>query len=438
MRHYCPKTGAGTAGALISDPPLRRYKMDKRPETHTDQQTLLDLQERVAAKSRPMDLICVILTLALIFGLSIAMIIIPDKDFSEQENRYLQKMPELTLKTLVDGSFTGKLGDYFSDQFPMRDVFVGIKGAAEISLGKRENDSVTLASDGYIVKRGGWIDYDIVDRNLAGITALADKTEELGIPYIVAVAGRGEDVLVSRLPALYPDDQQNALYGHIEASLGEKPGITYVGLRDIFRSMDISGVDGMYYRTDHHWTSRGALTGANAILSSLGRPTHDYGEYTAETVSEEFYGTTWSSGGMKWVKPDTMEFLRFDGDDRFYTYLADYDSGFSGFYDRSYLEKKDKYSAFVGGNTARTDVYLTDENGNRVSREKLIVIKDSFAHSAAPYLAREYDLIMLDLRYYKESVAKLAEEEGVSGVLVLVNADSLVSAATFAILRLGL
>ena len=93
---------------------------------------------------------------------------------------------------------------------------------------------------------------------------------------------------------------------------------------------------------------------------------------------------------------------------------------------------------FLKKPSGSTEIYLTDENGDRVEREKLIVIKDSFAHSAAPFLAREYDLIMLDLRYYKESVAALAEEEKVSGVVILVNADSLVSAATFAILRLGL
>ena len=374
----------------------------------------------------------------MIFGLAVAMVALPDAEFSEQENRYLQKMPELSLRAIVDGSFTGSIGSYFSDQFPARDVFVGIKGAAEIALGKRENDNVTLAKDGYVVKRNGWPDYDNFEKNMTGITAFAGKTKEMGIPYIFAVAGRAEDVLDSRLPALYPTDAPDEFYSRLASEAGAADGMTYLALRDDFRNMDISGVDGMYYHTDHHWTSRGALYGSNAILSALGKETHEYDEYQAETATEEFYGTTWSSGGMKWVKPDTIEYLHYDGDDSFVTHIIDTESVIEGFYDRSYLEKKDKYSSFIGGNNARVDIYKTVESGNRIEREKLIVIKDSFAHSAAPFLAREYDLILLDLRYYKESVAKLAEEENVSGVVILINADSLVSSGSFAILRLGL
>ena len=412
--------------------------MNKRPEARTDQEKLLALQTELAPKTRINDIINIILTLALVFGLAAAMIIMPDAEFSEQENRYLEKMPELSVRTLLDGTFTGKIGGYFSDQFPLRDVFVGIKGAAEIGLGKRENDGVTLAKDGYIIKRNGFPDHVSLDRNISGITAFAEKTGELGIPYVVAVAGRAEDTLVSRLPALYPDDVPEEIYGRLSEAFGEAPGVSYICLRDGFRNMDVSGADGMYYHTDHHWTSRGALYGANAILSALGRETHGYDEYTVEIASEEFYGTTWSSGGMKWVRPDTIEYLRFDGDDRFVTRIADNDTSIDGFYDRSWLEKKDKYSSFIGGNNARVDVYLTGEDGNRAERGKLIVIKDSFAHSAVPFLAREYDLILIDPRYYKDSVARLAEEENAAGVIVLVNADSLVSSGTFAILKLGL
>ena len=412
--------------------------MDKRPETHTEQQALLDLQAGLAKKARPFDLICVIISLALIFGLAVFMAALPDNDFSEQENRYLQKMPEISLRSITDGSFTGKIGDYFSDQFPMRDAFVGIKGAAEIGMGKRENDSVTLARDGYIIKRNGYPDYENLGKNLSGITAFAARAAEEGIPFVAAVAGRAEDVLQSRLPALYPRNIPDRLFESIEAGLEGREGVTYLPLRRMFLDADLAGTDGMYYHTDHHWTSRGALAGANGILSALGRETHAYEEYSAETATGEFYGTTWSSGGMKWVKPDTIEYLRFDGDERFVTYIDDTESSIQGFYDRGYLAKKDKYSSFIGGNNARVDIYMTDENGARAGREKMIVIKDSFAHSAAPFLAREYDLILLDLRYYKESVIQLAEEEGVSAVVLLVNADSLVSAGTFAILKLGL
>jgi hypothetical protein len=411
--------------------------MDKRPEVNTEQDAMLAIQRSLSSESKIADRITVALFTALIFALTILMIILPDAEFSEQENRYLQKQPEFTIKSLVDGSFTAKLGDYFADQFPFRDAFVAIKGAAEIAQGKRENNSVTLASDGYIIKRGGYPNYETADKNLSGIVAFADGAKRLGIPYIVAVAGRGEDVLRDKQPMLYPKDIQDKAYEYLHDNLDSVENLSYLDLRAPFAA-DESG-EQLYYKTDHHWTSRGALMGANLILKELGAETHDYSYYTPETASEAFFGTTWSSGGMKWIKPDTIEFIRFDGDESFVTHIDDTGAEYKGFYDRSYLEKKDKYSSFIGGNNARVDIYKVDDSGARIEgRPKLLLLKDSFAHSAAPFLAQSYDLILIDLRYYKDSVFKLCEEESVSAVAVLVNFDSLESSSTFGLLKMGL
>lgn len=410
--------------------------MDKRPEVNTAQDELLNLQRSLSQETKTADRITVILFVVLIFALAALMIILPDREFSEQENRYLQKQPEFTIKNLIDGSYTGKVGDYFADQFPFRDAFVAIKGAAEIAQGKRENNSVTLASDGYIIKRGGYPDYETADKNLSGIIAFADGAGRLGIPYVVAIAGRGEDVLRDKQPALYPRDIQDKAYEYLRDNLDSVENLSYLDLRAPFAA-DESG-EQLYYKTDHHWTSRGALMGANLILKELGAETHNYSYYSPETASDAFYGTTWSSGGMKWVKPDTIEFFRFEGDEEFVTHIDDTGVEYKGFYDRAYLEKKDKYSSFIGGNNARVDIYKVDETGARVERPKLVLLKDSFAHSAAPFLAQSYNLIYINLRYYKDSVFKLCKEEAVSAVAVLVNFDSLESSSTFGLLKMGL
>ncbi|NLB16660.1 MAG: hypothetical protein GX827_07620, partial [Clostridiales bacterium] len=83
--------------------------MDKRPEVNTEQDALLAIQRSLSSESKIADRITVALFTALIFALTILMIILPDAEFSEQENRYLQKQPEFTIKSLVDGSFTAKL-----------------------------------------------------------------------------------------------------------------------------------------------------------------------------------------------------------------------------------------------------------------------------------------------------------------------------------------
>ena len=63
-----------------------------------------------------------------------------------------------------------------------------------------------------------------------------------------------------------------------------------------------------------------------------------------------------------------------------------------------------------------------------------MVVKDSFGHSLAPFLAYHFDLEIIDLRYYKSSAAALAEESGCDRVLIINNMDSLTSASTLGML----
>ena len=66
------------------------------------------------------------------------------------------------------------------------------------------------------------------------------------------------------------------------------------------------------------------------------------------------------------------------------------------------------------------------ENSAASSNEKLLVVKDSFAHSLVPYLADHYSkIIMVDLRYYTDSVSQLIEQEGIDRVLVVYSIDNL-------------
>ena len=72
------------------------------------------------------------ITTATLFGLFIAgfgllHIILPDRGFSSTENRNLADLPEFTWEALVDGSYTADLEEYLSDQFPLRDDWMGIK-----------------------------------------------------------------------------------------------------------------------------------------------------------------------------------------------------------------------------------------------------------------------------------------------------------------------
>ena len=381
------------------------------------------------------DLLSILGLLIIIYGFALATLIVPDSDFSEDENRYLQQKPKLTLETLTSGRFTSEIADYFADQIPLRNLFVGTKAVAEIALQKQENDDVLLGSDGYIIAKNDYPDLTEADRNIKAINRFYAALDGAGADLRVAIAGRSQDVLTRYMPALYPaEERTEKVFSHVSEALEPQQ----IGLLDPLKARADAG-EYVYYRTDHHWTSLGAYYAYVEIMNSYGIEPYPLEYFTRETASDAFYGTTWSKAGMKWIGPDTIEFFRWEGDDSLITEIVDSGERLEGMYDRDYLAVKDKYSAFIGGNNGQVRIYPSESSPLAAEdRETLIFIKDSFGHSLAPFLAAHFNLEIIDLRYYKLPVIDLVKESGDVKVLIMYNMDGFVSSNSLAMLNLGL
>ena len=424
--------------------------MDGKKMILSEQDKLLLIQQKCAKKSRSCDIVTLILTLGLIVVFTLLFWILPDKNFSEQENRVLQQLPKIQsnfsgsfmerltegkfLDRLVNGKYTAEIADYYADQFPARDFFVGLKGISEAAQLKGGNNGVVICEDGYIITREDYPDANTVSANLAAIEEFSAVMESDGVLVYLAMAGRPVDVLESSLPALYPYESSEVLWKRFRDESNRLESTRYIELLEPLKAAHEAGEQQIYYRTDHHWTTHGAYLAYREIMSAMGMEAYEIGDFEIEVVSDSFYGTTWSNGGMKWIGADEMVYYRFGDDMEYTTSVADTGISFDSFYDRSYLEKKDKYSSFISGNNARVDI--TKKTGEK--REKLLLIKDSFAHSAAPFLARHFDLVIIDLRYFKESCAALVREEGIDRVLILNYIGSNTSSNVHSILKFGL
>jgi len=416
--------------------------MDKRPEKLTDQEKLLELQFRLSAKSRFVDIAVIVVFLAVIYVFAILIYILPDSEYSEQENRYLKLFPEFDSESIIDGSFTESIADYYADQFPLRDFFVGIKGVVETAFLKGENNGAAIGDNGYIVERKDYPNYEVFDKNLNSISDFAEAMKKTGIPYYVAFAGRSQDVNSIYLSPFFPTERSDKIWNYAENMFSSNYYLKYIDLCEPLKaavntSYSEKNDSQYYYRTDHHWTAEGAYLAYKNIMEVMGYEWLDESFFTPELVSESFYGTTWSSAGLKWIEPDSIYYYRYDGDDTDYTTtIADSGVSFCGFYDYSYLEKKDKYSSFIGGNHARVDVVKTLNAESE--RKKLLIFKDSFAHSIVPFLAYHFDLVLIDLRYYKEKPINAVIDSGADMVLVLNSIGSITETDMYSMLNYGL
>ncbi len=404
----------------------------KTPECDREAARLLAIQMGGGKRAKSLDRVFVILFAALILLVSVLFWAIPDREFSETENKDLTQIPPFTWDALLDGSYTARIADYMADQFPGRDFFIRVKAAAEMALGKMGNNGVILGEGGTLIPRSETVNRENLTKNLSAIAAFTKWCEDHGVPTTTAVAGRSMDVLHHTLPDFYGSAYSDALWGSLFRDFSDID-LKILPLKTPLHERAKAG-EYVYYRTDHHWTTLGAYYGTKEILTEMGETIAPIESYTREVVSDAFFGTTWSTAGMSWIAPDTMEYFRFAGDTDFTTTIVDDGTSFAGFYDRSYLAKKDKYSSFIGGNNALVTVR---KNGD-ADRPTLLLVKDSFGHSAVPFLAQHYDLLIVDIRYYKKSTAALIDEYGVDRVLVLYNIDSLTASPDSVLLRAGL
>ncbi|HHX73042.1 MAG TPA: hypothetical protein GX701_08995 [Clostridiales bacterium] len=332
------------------------------------------------------------------FGFSILHHALPDKSFSEQENRELALSPALSLSSFLSGDWTREYETYLADQFPFRNTFVTVKAGTELALGKTELSGIYICKDGLLAAKFEKPDDNRVRLNTAAIAAFAEK---VNVPVYFTVVPGITALWADRLPENAPNPDQLALVDQIAASAG---AAIYV---DTKAALLQKVNEPIYYTTDHHWTTLGAYYGYEALANAMGlEPQALPNPY--KTFSH-FYGTSSSSAGIAPGEGDTVTL--YIPDEGMTLTVGNEEKPL---YDMSFAEKKDKYSVFLGGNYP-----LAVLKTGQKDLPKLLLVKDSYANAEIPFLAAHFSEIhIVDPRFYRQSLSSYVEENQIEQVVV--------------------
>ena len=352
-----------------------------------------------------------IVFLAFIFAFFILNTALPDREFSEQENRSLQQRPAFSFDELFSGQYTKDFEAYTTDQFTLRDEWITLKAASELALGKRQNNGMFLCDGGTIIEPYEAPEDGKLEANMEALNKLVANTD--ADVYFALIPGKS-DIWAHMLPQNAPRDSEKAAIDYCY-SLSDAVNV------DIYGKLEEHSGEYIYYRTDHHWTTLGAYYGFSALAESMGLDCPDISEYGGrETVSEDFYGTSWSSSGFSWVEPDSMEIFVTEPEGLEITNYPQGSPVEGQLYDWSRLEVKDKYSFFYGGNTPLLEIETGVEGA-----PSLLILRDSYMDSLSPFLLEGYSRIhILDLRYYRASLSDYIAQNGFDDVLVCYSIDN--------------
>ena len=353
------------------------------------------------------------LVIALMTALSAITFLLPAREFSDNENRVLAQLPPLTWESVLDGSYQEALADFLSDQVPEREFWIRANTALKKMLGKKEINGVYLGKDGYYFQQ--FTNDSFSESRTGAIFSLIGQfAKKQSVPVNIMIVPTPGAVLSEKLPANAPFYDADAMWDKLKAAT---PGCNFIDLRESFASLSDSTQ--LYYRTDHHWTTQGAYYAYRNYCASLGLEAKALQNFGITKVSDDFYGTIYSKTLDGKAKPDDIWAIQ-----NLPACAVTFDGTTPGsLYDESFLEKKDQYAYFFGGNWGRVDITTGAKNGKH-----LFVFKDSFANSFVPYLLEEYaHITMLDLRYFSGNVAQTVQESGATEILFLYEMTNLLT-----------
>lgn len=341
--------------------------------------------------------------------------LLPRQDFSEKEKRVLSALPKLTVASVLDGSTESAVEDWMSDHVPGRETLVGLNAWYEVASGRNGLNGVIWDGEDRLTAGPAALDETDVQAKCRRINALAQKLGKPVTLLLIPESGYMRQSSLPRLHAAYHDEEAVRL---VSETLD---GVDFIWPEQRFRALD---ADALYYRTDHHFTSRGAYEACALYVQSLGMALPERDAYDVEVV-EGFRGSQYAKSGLWYVPAEAVELWRGTADDHVVVEFDDRAPSNSMFFPE-HLAAMDKYPVFLDGNHACVTI-TTGRTG-----ENLLIVRDSFGHCFAPFAAECFEkIVLVDLRYYHRRLGQLVDDEEIDRVLVLYGMDSFMTDSNF-------
>ncbi len=326
------------------------------------------------------DIVVTIIFLFTVISLFLINVIKEDTDISVAERRKLATMPELTTKSLFDGTYFKKFDSYVTDQFVERDAFRKIKIDIELST-KGEYNNLYLY-DYYIIE-------EIFPLNSNSINNLTNKINYIKDTYL----NNNSNIYYT----IIPDKNYFVNNGNIKLDYNKlqdmmKNNLSNINYINIFDKLTLDN----YYKTDTHWKEEDLFNVANTIANQMNFDiTNNNVVNTITTFKGSYAGRLSVTKDIDTIKtisnPSTLNSSVYNYETKKYTDIYDYTK----------INSLDKYDIYLSGAVPIIDII----NNNTSSDKELIVFRDSYGSSLIPLLIEGYKKItVIDIRYISSKI----------------------------------
>ena len=367
---------------------------------------------------------------------------------SQTEKRKLTEFPSFSWAGILDGSYFSGITTWYADTFPGRDGLISLQKALENLYGIRTVQVIAptnpSAGDGgtdltpgqeggapverlgtmYIKGNQAFEAYRYSESAAARYAAILNRAAE-AMPGVKVY-----DLIVPLSYSVNLTEREQATFGMSDA--GESVSKMYammngsVGKITVLPELLAHKNEYLYFRTDHHWTARGAYYAYRAFCAEAGVTPKALDAWEKYEFSG-FLGTLYSQAPAKLGDtPDTVEAWVPGGTNRMTVWeknggtttqypIIQTNAGY-------YAAAGSKYNCFLAGDHPLTVI----ENPKAEKNTSILVVKESFGNAFVPFLVDHYRTVyVVDYRTFRGTVGKSLQnfvaEKGIGEVLFINN-----------------
>lgn len=289
--------------------------------------------------------------------------------------------PEITWKSLSDGSLVNNLNAFTSENFTARDILISAESRIEPMISESMVNGVYISESRLLA--ADILSGKNTDSSADEVNKFTEKYE--GAVYFVAVptsSGVYSDMLPSYLPARTEKQQIDSLYEKLDSDIRKI---------DAYSILKMLSDNYIYYRSDTKWTSYGAFCVYRTVIQKLGFMPLPYDKYTIQHVTDNYRGNLYSETQYMKSSSDLLDIYKYDGGAEIKSCIGYDNNGISfhcSLYDREEMESGDMYRLYLGKKYPVVKI-TADVNNNK----KLLVVGDDFASCFIPFLIQHYSEI---------------------------------------------
>lgn len=176
----------------------------------------------------------------------------------------------------------------------------------------------------------------------------------------------------------------------------------------------------IYFKSDHHWTQRGAYYAYKAFAESVGLDAASLDAFDVEILTEDYSGSMYDYTKDERVKSfkDTIEAFMTR---KKLTMTVTDRSGTVTNYSEAVMTWSKSYSAFLCGDNPYTVINVPENPQDR----NILVLKDSYGNALVPFLAENYgNIIIVDTRYTSMNLYEMFSDYDLTDILFVNNLEA--------------